>query len=153
MSGEHQLERSVLEGKERDELHAIADALGLKPASRTKKADLVDKILQVTGVAPTGNGSSGSRESAPTNGTASDEAKPKRPRARKAAATKVDADTPSGADAPSADTSIADAVASATAERDHRRRHPGRAARRPRAPERPTSQRGPQPGRPQPGRP
>ena len=28
MSGEQQLERSVLEGKERDELHAIAEALG-----------------------------------------------------------------------------------------------------------------------------
>ena len=52
MSGEQQLERSVLEGKERDELHAIAGALGLKPGSRTKKADLVDKILQATGVEP-----------------------------------------------------------------------------------------------------
>jgi transcription termination factor Rho len=59
MSGEHQLERSVLEGKERDELHAIADALGVKPGSRTKKADLVDKILQATGVTPNGNGSNG----------------------------------------------------------------------------------------------
>jgi len=50
MSAETQLERSVLEGKERDELHAIADAMGLKPGSRTKKADLVDKILEATGV-------------------------------------------------------------------------------------------------------
>src|SRR5438477_98236 len=49
MSGEQQLERSVLENKERDELHAIADAMGLKPASRTKKADLVDTILRATG--------------------------------------------------------------------------------------------------------
>ena len=55
MSGEHKLERSVLEGKERDELHAIADALGVKPGSRTKKADLVDKILQATGVTPNGS--------------------------------------------------------------------------------------------------
>jgi len=45
-----QLERSVLEAKERDELFAIALALGSTPAARTKKADLVSKILQVTGV-------------------------------------------------------------------------------------------------------
>ncbi|MFN8036999.1 MAG: transcription termination factor Rho [Acidimicrobiia bacterium] len=40
-----QLERSVLEGKERDELHAIAGAIGLKGITRLKKADLVDAIL------------------------------------------------------------------------------------------------------------
>jgi transcription termination factor Rho len=62
MSGEQQLERSVLEGKEREELHAIAEALGTKPGSRTKKADLIDTILRATGVDmgggdPTANGS------------------------------------------------------------------------------------------------
>ena len=45
-----QLERSVLEAKERDELFAIALALGASPAARTKKADLVSHILRVTGV-------------------------------------------------------------------------------------------------------
>ena len=50
MSDEQQLERSVLERKERDELHAIAEAMGLKPASRTRKGDLIDEILRVTGV-------------------------------------------------------------------------------------------------------
>jgi transcription termination factor Rho len=45
-----QLERSVLEAKERDELFAIALALGSSPPARTKKADLVSHILQVTGV-------------------------------------------------------------------------------------------------------
>jgi transcription termination factor Rho len=45
-----QLERSVLEAKERDELFAIAAALGESPPARTKKADLVSQILQVTGV-------------------------------------------------------------------------------------------------------
>jgi transcription termination factor Rho len=45
-----QLERSVLEAKERDELFAIALALGTSPSARTKKADLVSHILQVTGV-------------------------------------------------------------------------------------------------------
>ena len=49
MSGEPQLERSVLEGKERDKLQAIAEALGLKPTARAKKADLIDGILRDTG--------------------------------------------------------------------------------------------------------
>ena len=47
---EQQLERSVLEGKDREELFAIADALGTKPGSRAKKADLVNQILHATGV-------------------------------------------------------------------------------------------------------
>jgi transcription termination factor Rho len=47
---EPQLERSVLEGKDREELYAIADALGTKPGSRTKKADLIAQILRATGV-------------------------------------------------------------------------------------------------------
>ena len=51
MTAEQQLERSVLEGKERDELHAIAQALSVKTTSRTKKADIIDGILKATGVA------------------------------------------------------------------------------------------------------
>ena len=47
---EPQLERSVLEAKEREELYAIADALGTKPGSRAKKADLIAQILRATGV-------------------------------------------------------------------------------------------------------
>ena len=66
-----QLERSVLEAKERDELFAIALALGTSPAARTKKADLVSHILQVTGV---------EADAAPAVD------KPRRPRARKPAA-------------------------------------------------------------------
>ena len=50
MSSDTQLERSVLERKERDELHAIASAMGVKATTRTKKADLVDRILEATGV-------------------------------------------------------------------------------------------------------
>jgi len=49
MAGE-QLERSILERKERDELHAIASAMSLKPASRSRKADIIDLILTATGV-------------------------------------------------------------------------------------------------------
>ncbi|MGD9703629.1 MAG: transcription termination factor Rho [Acidimicrobiia bacterium] len=43
------LERSVLEGKDRDQLVAIAQALGVKSVSRAKKADLIGKILEQTG--------------------------------------------------------------------------------------------------------
>src|SRR6266404_4280899 len=50
MSGEQQLERSVLERKERDELQQIAQAMGLSPGARTSKANLVTQILRATGV-------------------------------------------------------------------------------------------------------
>src|SRR3954451_7011128 len=67
------LERSVLERKERDELHTIAEALGVKPGTRTKKADLIQTILVAAGVEP-----------APAPGDVAE--KPKRaPRATKAA--------------------------------------------------------------------
>jgi transcription termination factor Rho len=78
------LERSVLERKERDELHTIAEALGVKPGTRTKKADLIDTILRAAGV-----------EAAPEGG---EEEKPKRaPRARKAATADDDAPALNGA--------------------------------------------------------
>ena len=70
---ETQLERSVLEAKEREELFAIADALGSKPGARAKKADLVTQILRATGI-----------EAAP-DGEITE--KPRRTRARKAVAT------------------------------------------------------------------
>ena len=73
MSGEQALERSVLERKERDELQTIAEALGVKPGSRTKKADLIGQILVAAGVEP-----------APAEGEAPE--KPKRTRTRKAVA-------------------------------------------------------------------
>ena len=42
------LEKSVLEGKDKDQLLAIAGALGIKSAAKLKKADLVEKILEQT---------------------------------------------------------------------------------------------------------
>ncbi len=50
MAAEQQLERSVLERKERDELRAIAQAMSLETSSRTKKADIIDQILVAAGV-------------------------------------------------------------------------------------------------------
>jgi transcription termination factor Rho len=99
---EPQLERSVLEAKEREELFAIADALGTRPTTRARKGDLVTAILRATGV------------------EVSDEPEPpKRTRARKAAAKPVaaateaadasttpvtkDAATPAVVEAPAAD--------------------------------------------------
>ena len=40
------LEKSVLEGKDREQLMAIAQALGVKSVSRAKKAELIEKILE-----------------------------------------------------------------------------------------------------------
>ena len=71
MSGT-QLERSVLEAKEREELFAIADALGTKPTARARKSDLVNQILRATGVESEAAGEGAE--------------KPRRTRVRKAAA-------------------------------------------------------------------
>jgi len=59
------LERSVLENKDREQLLAIAAALGVKAGSRTKKADIIDKILEQTGVTPA-RGNAGSTDLAAT---------------------------------------------------------------------------------------
>jgi transcription termination factor Rho len=48
MSMTETLERSVLEGKDRDQLVTIAGALGLKPAARASKTTIIDKILETT---------------------------------------------------------------------------------------------------------
>jgi transcription termination factor Rho len=44
------LERSALERKDREELTTIAQALGAKPRARARKAEIVQLILEVTGV-------------------------------------------------------------------------------------------------------
>ncbi len=50
MSTESQVERSVLEKKDRGELSQIAGALQIKTTSRTKKSDIIDLILGGAGV-------------------------------------------------------------------------------------------------------
>ena len=86
---ETQLERSVLEAKERDELFAIADALGAKPGTRAKKADLVTQIFRATGIEPQDAGEVAE--------------KPRRSRARRSTACLVDA-APGSPGAPSRQT-------------------------------------------------
>src|SRR5271168_4991618 len=73
MAAEQQLERSVLERKEREELRAIAEAMALDTNSRSKKADIIDQILRAAGVDATG---------ADTNGATT----PARPRSRASSA-------------------------------------------------------------------
>jgi transcription termination factor Rho len=74
---ETQLERSVLEAKDRDELFAIADALGARPPARARKSDLIDEILRATGIEQDTPDASRT-EPAPI------EARARRPRARRA---------------------------------------------------------------------
>jgi len=65
------LERSALERKDREELTTIAQALGAKPPSRARKADIVQLILELTGVEPAGGAAgagSGPPEGGATNG-------------------------------------------------------------------------------------
>ena len=40
-----ELDRSVLDTKDREQLHAIAGAMGVRAATRMKKADLIDAVL------------------------------------------------------------------------------------------------------------
>ena len=65
------LEQSVLESKDKGQLIAIAEALGVKASARNKKAEIIDQILQKTGggrptaeAAPARNGSAPAVESA-----------------------------------------------------------------------------------------
>ena len=43
------LEQSVLESKDKDQLLAIAKALGVKANARTKKSAIIEQILESTG--------------------------------------------------------------------------------------------------------
>src|SRR5580692_1325501 len=101
MTAEQQLERSVLEGKERDELSAIAQAMSLKTTTRTKKADIIDRILDATGV--TSNGDAPSGESADGNGNGNGNGTKPARRPRAAAPVVSEAEGSSGADCPSKD--------------------------------------------------
>src|SRR5918995_6351519 len=69
------LERSALERKDREELTTIAQALGVKPPSRARKAEIVQLILELTGVEPSTPGDATERErTRTTNGGPEQEA-------------------------------------------------------------------------------
>ena len=68
-----QLERGTLEGKDRDELTTIANALGGKPGLRARKAELVDLILDLTGGGSNGSSNGSASAAAPEVGAADEE--------------------------------------------------------------------------------
>jgi transcription termination factor Rho len=54
-----EVDRSTLDAKDRDELHAIAGAMGVKAPTRMRKAELIDAIVAAAGGdAQSGNGTS-----------------------------------------------------------------------------------------------
>src|SRR5437762_13583994 len=59
MSPDQQIERSMLDGKDREQLHTIAGAVGVKGATRMRKADLIEAILATANDQP-GNDQPGS---------------------------------------------------------------------------------------------
>jgi len=61
-----ELDRSRLDGKDREELHAIASAMGVKAATRMRKAELVDAILAAV---EDGNGAPAGDDDAPQRRT------------------------------------------------------------------------------------
>lgn len=79
MSTESQLERAVLEKKDRDELIQIAGVMQIKTTSRTRKGDLVDQILISAGVIPTGENSAAPDRPAPAKARAPRATKAKQP--------------------------------------------------------------------------
>jgi transcription termination factor Rho len=67
------LEQSVLESKDKEQLLAIAKALGLKASARLKKADIIDQILEMTGPTDAGGAATGPAPHAPQPGNGSRE--------------------------------------------------------------------------------
>ncbi|WP_208027124.1 transcription termination factor Rho [Rhabdothermincola sediminis] len=95
-----QLERTALERKDREELSTIAIALGGKPSSRARKAEIVDLILELTGV---------TSPASETTGNGSTEAKPKRTRKAKAETAEEPGDAEHLAAAGEGEPTVADA--------------------------------------------
>ncbi len=81
-----ELDRSMLDGKDREELHAIAGAMGVKAATRMRKAELIDAILDA---AESPNGDAASTDGA---GPAIEPAEPARRTVRSARASELEAD-------------------------------------------------------------
>ena len=104
--GAGQLERSVLERKTADELHAIATTLGGKPPSRAKKAEVIDLILRLAGVieaAPASEPEAEAAEAAPTDPPVEASAAPARRRTPRASSP-----SEAPADAPTDDADVTD---------------------------------------------
>jgi transcription termination factor Rho len=103
------LEQSMLESKDKEQLLAIAQALGIKTTSRAAKATLIDKILETTGSGP----SNGAAAPPTTNGRASKASKEAAPAAVAVAEPAAPADG-EAVEAPVVDEQGPDAVAPET---------------------------------------
>jgi transcription termination factor Rho len=77
MSPEQHIERSVLAGKDREELQTIAGAMGVTATSRMRKADLIEAILTA------GNGANGGPDGA-TDAAGGETPTPRRVRSARA---------------------------------------------------------------------
>ncbi len=91
------LEQSMLESKDKDQLMAIAQALGIKTTARSTKATIIGKILETTGAGPAAAPTNGTR-SASVNGTS----RPAESSADEDRDTTVERSLSSGSPAPSA---------------------------------------------------
>ncbi len=60
-----ELDRSMLDGKDREELHAIAGAMGVKAPTRMRKSELIDAILDAAEGGPSGGSDDGDGAGAP----------------------------------------------------------------------------------------
>jgi transcription termination factor Rho len=99
------LERSVLESKDREQLLAIAAAIGVKATSRAKKAEIIDKILTQTGHHD---------QSSQATGTTSESPRPRANGRAKAVKVVDSAETVTEAPAADAETPLAEAPAIVT---------------------------------------
>src|SRR3954447_9900344 len=77
MSADQQIERSMLDGKDREQLHTIAGAVGVKGATRMRKADLIEAILATANAADAGRVDNGP-DNGGSAGEAPADAKPRR---------------------------------------------------------------------------
>jgi transcription termination factor Rho len=85
-----ELDRSVLDGKDRDELHAIAGAMGVKAPTRMRKSELIDAILSAAD--PSESDGNGLAQSDDDNDDNDDDGNGTRRTVRSARASELEAD-------------------------------------------------------------
>ena len=83
----------MLDGKDREELHSIASAIGLKGVTRLKKADLVDAILAAAGGDGAGNGAGAKAKAEPKAKAAAAEDSAPRKAVRSKRSSEIEADS------------------------------------------------------------
>ena len=115
------MERSTLERKDRAELAAVAEALGIKVPSRAKKADIISLILDgVSGFGPAEESNDGTADAGPTGADASEDhgADARRPEVDSAEdRSAAEAEVSTGSSTSEAESAPAEAAATATGSR------------------------------------